>query len=139
MEAGAQVVVAARGSPLGPNDLEEALGLQVAIDLSDADGAGSWLLVKGNQAISHHGSIGCPWRVGVGQPVDPGCHFLSEGFQFLDESQEPVGELNGVGASGSCCSSKAGRDGLHIVLCDANRNGCGKIRIGLKGPIGIAD
>ena len=67
--------------------LQEAFGPQATVHLADANRASAWLLVESNQAIRHHGAVGRPRRRGVGEPVGPGRHLLTQRFGLASEAK----------------------------------------------------
>ena len=140
LEAGAEVEVAAgRRCLRATNCLEEAFGPQASVHLADADRASAWLLVESNQAIRHHGPVGRPWRRGVGKPVRSGRHLLLQRFGLASEAEQPVGQVDGVGAAWAGSTREPRGDRLDVVLCDAHRDRGREIGIGLEGPVHVAD
>jgi hypothetical protein len=77
--------------------------------------------------------------MGIGEPVGPGSHFRAEGFRLRSETEEPVGEVNGIGSTGSRCSRKAGGNDFHIVLGNAQWDGGREVDIGFECAIRAAN
>ena len=78
LKPGAEVGISTGGCGLGTYSLQQALCPKTSVNFSNSDGASAWLLIKGYKTVCHHGSIGSPRRVGIGEPIHPCCHLSSQ-------------------------------------------------------------
>ena len=68
-EASTQVVVPTSSSGLMSTEEDDRLCHQSPVDFANANRPDAWLLVQGNQATCHEGTVGCPRGVIISQPV----------------------------------------------------------------------
>lgn len=81
-DAGTEVEVAAVVAGLGACGTDEGFGHEAAEDVTNANGADAGLLVKGDEAVGHEGTVEGPGGAGVGKAIGEGGQFGAEGVGF---------------------------------------------------------
>jgi hypothetical protein len=136
----AEIVIAAGFSGLGADCLEETLRPEAAVNFADTNRTGARFLIKGDEAVGHHGAVGCPRGMGIGEPIGPSCHLGAESLRFISKTKKPVGKIYCVSSTWSRGARKAGANELDVVLSHTDGDSGGKIRVGFEGAIrGIED